>query len=104
MAEECTVTVACRALGVSVSGYYAWRERVPSAREQDDAVLLPHIRRVYQDSRGLYGRPPVHAALKQQGLVCSSKRVSPLLRDAALHSSRLVALRGLITEQRPETP
>src|SRR5258708_18824657 len=104
MAEECTVTVACRALGVSVSGYYAWREGVPSAREQDDAVLLPHIRRVYQDSRGLYGSPRVHAALKQEGLVCSRKRVARLMRQAAVRSRRRVARRVHTPDSPPARP
>ncbi len=51
MAEECSVKVACSALGVSVSGYYAWRERLPSAREQSNTALLSHIRRAYDDLR-----------------------------------------------------
>ena len=53
MAEECPVKVACQALGVSVSGYSAWRDRVPSAREHNDAALLSPIRRAYEASRGL---------------------------------------------------
>ncbi len=56
----------CRALGVSVSGYYAWRTRPPRQRQQTDAVLLTEIRAAYQASRGLYGSPRIHAALRQQ--------------------------------------
>lgn len=104
MAEECTVKVACRALGVSVSGYYAWRERIPSAREQSDTALLPHIGRAYEDSRGLYGSPRVHATLKQQGLVCSRKRVARLMRQVALRSRRRVARRVHTTDSRHERP
>lgn len=104
MAEECSVKVACGALGVCVSGYYAWRERTPSAREQSDAALLPHIRQAYEDSRGLYGSPRIHAALKQQGLVCSRKRVARLMRQAALRSRRRVSRRVHTTDSRHERP
>ena len=104
MAEECPVKVACRALEVSVSSYYAWRERGPSAQEQNDAALLPHIRRVYEDSRGLYGSPRVHAKLKQQGLVSSRKRVARLMRQAALRSRRRVPRRSHTTDSRHARP
>ena len=45
----------CKVLAVSVSGYYAWRKRQVSLRQQDDQRLVQHIRRVYENSRGVYG-------------------------------------------------
>lgn len=42
------VAILCRALGVSMSGYCAWRKRGPSARQQRDAELLVHIRTIYR--------------------------------------------------------
>jgi putative transposase len=104
MADECTVTAACRALGVAVSGYYAWRSRAPSARQQGDAALLPHIRRAYEDSRGLYGSPRVHAVLKQQAIVCSRKRVARLMRQTGLRSRRRVRRRIHTTDSQHERP
>jgi len=47
------VETLCSALGVSVSGYYAWRSRPVSQHQQSDAVLLKAIRTVYQAGRGL---------------------------------------------------
>jgi putative transposase len=41
------VETLCRALGVSVSGYYAWRGRQPSQHQQRDAVLLETVEEVY---------------------------------------------------------
>lgn len=83
-----TVETLCDALGVTVSGYYAWRTRSPSQRQQSDDVLLTEIRAVYQAGRGLYGSPRIHAALRQQGVCCSRKRVARLMRQHGLHSRR----------------
>jgi transposase InsO family protein len=78
----------CGTLGVAVSGYYAWRKRKQSQRQEQDQVLLTHIQRVFQHSHQLYGSPRVHAALRRDGIACSRKRVARLMRQAGLHSLR----------------
>jgi transposase InsO family protein len=98
------VETLCRALGVSVSGYYAWRGRQPSQRQQTDALLLTHIRAVYQAGRGLYGSPRVHAALRQQGVCCSRKRVARLMRQAGIHSRRRPKRRVHTTDSHHNRP
>ena len=45
----------CRLLQVSVSGFYAWRNRGPSQRQLDDMVLLAHVRAAFRRSRESYG-------------------------------------------------
>ena len=75
------VHAMCRALSVSASGYYAWRNRAPSARAIDNAVLTERIRIVHADSDATYGMPRVHAELRDQGLVVSRKRVARLMRQ-----------------------
>ena len=74
------VATMCRLLGVSTSGFYAWRDRAPSARAQADAQLLVQIREIHERSRQTYGRPRVHAELAEQGV-----RVGRLMRAARLH-------------------
>jgi transposase InsO family protein len=98
------VEALCRALGVSVSGYYAWRGRQPSQRQQDNAVLLTHIRVVYQAGRGLYGSPRIHAALRQQGVRCSRKRVARLMHRAGIHSQRRPKRRVRTSDSRHNRP
>lgn len=71
-------------LGVSTSGYYAWRNREPSKRAQDDAMLTESIRAIHAYSRGTYGAPRIHAELKDQGVRIGYKRVSRLMRAADL--------------------
>lgn len=94
----------CDALGVSVSGYYAWRSRVASQHQQTDAALVKSIRAVYQAGRGLYGSPRIHAALRQQGIVCSRKRVARLMRQHGLRSRRRRKRRVCTTDSRHNLP
>jgi putative transposase len=87
------VRILCTALGVSPSGYYAWRSRGPSARERSDAALAAEIRRSHARSRGTYGVPRVHADLAEAGHHVSRKRVARLMRAdhlAGVHRRRFV--------------
>ena len=81
------VATMCRVLDVSASGYYAWQQRRPSAREQADAVLLERIRAIHAHSRGTYGMPRVHAELKAEGTRVARKRVARLMRVAGLQGA-----------------
>jgi putative transposase len=74
------VALLCRALEVSKAGYYAWRTRPESPRQQANRALLVQIRAVQQASRGRYGRRRVHAQLCAQGQPCSRNRVARLMR------------------------
>jgi transposase InsO family protein len=94
------VETLCGALGVSVSGYYAWRSRPLSQHQQTDAVLLKAIQVAYQAGRGLYGSPRIHAALQQQGLCCSRKRVARLMRQQGIQSRRRPRKRARTTDSR----
>ena len=82
------VSVLCRALEVSVSGYYAWRIRAPSAHEQTDAALRTRIQQAFAAGRGGYGSPRVHATLRLQGIRCGRKRVARLMQAQGLHAGR----------------
>jgi putative transposase len=75
----------CRLLGVSPSGYYAWRKRPASARAHADAALTTTIRAIHTGSRGTYGAPRVHAELADaHGVHCGRKRVARLMRADGL--------------------
>jgi putative transposase len=74
----------CHVLGVSPSGYWAWRKRAPAARTRADAQLAEQIRTIHQSSRGTYGVPRVHAELAAAGIRCGRKRVARLMRQAGL--------------------
>ena len=74
----------CRVLGVSSSGYYAWRVRPSSDRAKADAALTERIRTIHAASRGTYGAPRVHAELSAHGIHVGKKRVARLMCAAGL--------------------
>ena len=74
----------CRVLGVSPSGYYAWRKRPASKRAQADGVLLRRIRTSHATSQGTYGVPRIHADLRDAGIAVGRKRVARLMRTAGI--------------------
>jgi putative transposase len=85
-AERATfpISLCCRTLGVSRSGFHAWRRRAPSRRSLQDAWLLERIGQIHERSRGTYGSPRVHAALRRQGVRVGRKRVERLMREAGI--------------------
>ena len=78
------VSLLCRTVGVSKSGYYAWRGRPPSKRSREDAALTERIVQVHKRSRETYGYPRVHAELRALGVRCGRRRVARLMRKAGL--------------------
>ena len=82
-AEDLPVELACRILGVSVAGYYTWRNRPPSPRAIRHAWLTDVIAGVHQDSRQTYGARRVHAELTMGlGIVVSHGAVEMLMQRA----------------------
>jgi len=74
----------CEWLGVTPAGYYAWLKRRESKRCCEDRLLLTRIKRIFKDSRGTYGSPRIHAALKREGVGVGRKRVERLMRENGL--------------------
>jgi putative transposase len=78
------IATMCRVLAVSASGYYAWRQRPPSARARADAELTARIRAIHQYSRGTYGAPRIHQELMAADIHAACKRVARLMKAAGL--------------------
>jgi transposase InsO family protein len=74
----------CRAMQVSRNGFYAWRDRPPSQRANQDAALVEHIRAAHQESRQTYGSPRLYHELREQGFRCGRHRVARLMRESSL--------------------
>ena len=71
-------------LGVSESGYYAWRKREPSQHKQEDEQLAKLIEDAYHNNRQVYESPRVHAELKAQGVQCGRKWIARLMREGGI--------------------
>ena len=94
------VQAMCRVLGVSPSGYYAWRSRGPSARSVADAALASQVRATHARGRGTYGAPRVHAELRAQGTRVGRKRVARLMAaDGLAGISRRRSVRTTVRDR-----
>jgi putative transposase len=69
----------CRVLGVSQSGYFAWRGRLVCRRQRDDMVLLAHVRSALALSNGTYGSPRMTRELRDGGLTVGRRRIARLM-------------------------
>lgn len=78
------VSLLCRVLRVSRSGYYAWAERPPSTRAVEDERLLKRIKRIHQENHGTYGAPRIHAELQDEHESAGRSRVARLMRQHGL--------------------
>jgi putative transposase len=94
--DQHPISLMCQMLGVSRSGFHAWRNRPPSQRQLSDLWLLERIRQIHSENRGVYGAPRVHAELRiAQGVRVSRKRVERLMRSNGLS--------GLVPKRRGRT-
>jgi transposase InsO family protein len=73
-------------LEVSRAGFYAWLGRGEARHTLEDRRLTVLIRAEHEKSRGTYGAPRIHAALKRRDEVCGLHRVERLMRAAGIRS------------------
>lgn len=92
----------CRALGVSRSGYYAWRARPPSARACANARLLTRIREIHARSRENYGALKTWRALLAAGEICGRHRVARLRQAHGIQAKRLRRFRSAYAPRNSE--
>lgn len=78
------ITRLCRTLGVSRTGFYAWRGRPLSPHDVEDQRLKVLVHEAHLLGRTYYGSPRVHRALKKQHVRVSRKRVVRLMREEGL--------------------
>lgn len=83
MSGEHRIAVLCEALGISRSGYYAWRQRQvePCARERENRDLLTQIRRTFAARERRYGSPRM---ARELGRPSSRNRIARLMQEAGL--------------------
>ena len=77
------IAFACEALGISRSGFYAWRERPLSRRARADTAILAAIRARFAMSDATYGVRRMLDEVRDAGHDCGQDRVGRLMRAAA---------------------
>ena len=85
--SEWPVALLCRVLGVSRSGFYAWRKRGPSAAQVRREELTAEVTRIHGEVRGRYGSPRMHAELVARGHPCCVNFVAGLMRQAGISAT-----------------
>jgi putative transposase len=75
-------------LGVSRSGYYAWRRRPESARAQANRQLVREMERIHREVDRSYGSPRMQRELLGRALPCGRHRVARLMRAHGLRAKQ----------------
>jgi putative transposase len=91
--EQYPVSRLCRLVTVSGSGYYAWVNRQPGRRVQENDTLVKAMRHIHREMKQCYGSPRMHTELVARGHRCGEHRVARLMRQE-----------GLVGKQRKRRP
>ena len=94
----------CGLLGVPRSSFYAWRDRAQTATTSRRRELAEHVRRVFDNNRGVYGCRRVTAALNREGQRCSVGLVRGADARAGLEGLSTAGLQAHHTARRAAGP
>jgi putative transposase len=101
------ISVQCRVLLASVSGYHehlARRARIAPRRHLHQEALLVHIRAVYAENRGAYGWPRIWRQLRRQGIRVGKQRVQRLMQKHGIQARGKRRFRVLTTDSKHGLP
>ena len=99
-----SVSILCRMMQVTRSGFYAWMKSEPSQRDREDARLSKKLKQAHEDSKGNYGAPRLHEELEKQGEKTSQKRVARLMKQASIQGKHLKRFKTPTTDSEHEFP
>jgi transposase InsO family protein len=98
------VRLLCDTLEASPAGYYAWRRRPRSAREQRRGALLVEVRAVHAEVKARYGSPRIHAELLARGHGCCVNTVAKVMREAGIAAKTAKKFRCATTDSGHDLP
>ena len=77
---------ACKTLGISHSGFYAYRARKPSDRQLENEFLSHKIHEVFEQHSGRYGAKRITYTLKDEGIKVNRKRIVRFMLAMGLYT------------------
>lgn len=98
------VSLLCRVLELSRSGYYDWLKSPESERKRQNEILLQEIREIHGKSRGIYGVPRVKEKLKDRGHRCGKARIARLMRQEGLTGAAAKKFKVMTTDSNHDLP
>ncbi|TVR42210.1 MAG: IS3 family transposase [Planctomycetota bacterium] len=106
--DEWPVTVQCRVLQVTTSGYYAWKAHPGASLPDDEDRLSAMIRATFERHQGAYGVPRITKELRALGHRVNRKRVERLMREMGLsgrqHRRRFKPVTTVVDPEGPVFP
>jgi len=102
--DEYPITLMCRILEVTRSGYYKWRKQPLSARKMADLLLVVHRKDTFEQSRETYGSYRIYIELKEQGIRCGRKRIARLMREYDLKPKTVRPFKVVTTDSKHHLP
>jgi transposase InsO family protein len=75
------ISMMCRMVSVSRSGYYRWKHRPLSNRSQATQWLTTEVKRIFDDEKGRPGSPRITVRLQEEGKSASRHRVARIMRS-----------------------
>jgi transposase InsO family protein len=99
-----SVKASCKALDISPSGYYAWKDRPISVSQMTNEQISAKVIEWHQKSRQTYGVPRITAALKAEGFTCNQKRIYRLMKANGLQGIQRRRYRVRTTDSQHNLP
>jgi len=82
------LTLLCKVMQVSRSGFYSWKKRKKSLRQQERERLIPKVKQIHKQTRGSYGARRISEELKAQGEQCGRSKAETLMRLARVRAKQ----------------
>lgn len=102
--EEVAVSLACKVLEVSRSGYYEWIDRPISNRDKENQELIERIRSIHDESDETYGSPRITAELRSEGKIVSENRIARLMKKEGITSDAIKKFKIQTTDSNHDLP
>lgn len=84
--RQFAIDTVCEVLGVSRSGYYAWRDRPQSVQAKRREQLALRIQAVHRENRGVYGSPRVFRVLQALGESVCENTVARVMHQRGIRA------------------